>query len=84
MSVFFRKLVEKLNLERPKWRENSVVLLDNASYHTNPDMLQELKSLQVPTMYLGPYSYSTAPCELIFAALKMGMLNPKGLPTGKK
>ena len=35
-------------------------------------------------MYSGPYSYSTAPIELVFAALKLGDLNPHHLPTGKK
>ena len=35
-------------------------------------------------MYSGPYSYSAAPVELVFAALKLGDLNPLKLPTGKK
>ena len=35
-------------------------------------------------MYTGPYSYSAAPVEMVFAALKLGDLNPLRLPTGKK
>lgn len=34
--------------------------------------------------YSAPYSYSTAPAELVFAAVKLGELNPERLPTGKK
>ena len=30
------------------------------------------------------YGQSTAPAELVFAALKLGDLNPERLPTGKK
>lgn len=40
--------------------------------------------MQLKTMYSGPYSYSAAPAELVFAALKLGELNPERLPTGKK
>ena len=35
-------------------------------------------------MYSAPYSYATAPIESVFAALKLGDLNPERLPTGKK
>ena len=33
MEIFFRALVLKLDSERPRWRYDSVVLLDNAPYH---------------------------------------------------
>ena len=38
----------------------------------------------MPIIFTGPYSYSAAPAELVFAALKLGDLNPNRLPTGKK
>jgi len=38
----------------------------------------------VEVIYSGPYSYSAAPIELLFAALKRGELNPDQLATGKK
>ena len=38
MAVFFTYLVRKLDSQDPNWRDNSVVLLDNASYHTNPEL----------------------------------------------
>ena len=40
--------------------------------------------MQLPVMYSAPYSYSTAPVESAFAALKLGELNPEHMPTGKK
>ena len=40
--------------------------------------------MKLPIIYSGPYSYSTAPVEQAFAALKLGELNPDRLPTGKK
>ena len=47
-------------------------------------MKERLARLQLPLIYSGPYSYSSAPIELMFAALKLGDLNPERLPTGKK
>ena len=38
----------------------------------------------LPIIYSGPYCYAAAPIELMFAALKLGELNPERLPTGKK
>ena len=47
-------------------------------------MKKRLARLALPIIYSGPYSYSSAPVELLFAALKLGELNPEHLPTGKK
>ena len=47
-------------------------------------MKQRLAKMRLPVTFSGPYSYSTAPCESIFASLKFGDLNPERLPTGKK
>ncbi len=35
-------------------------------------------------IWSAPYSYSTAPIELLFGGLKLGELNPERQPTGKK
>ena len=40
--------------------------------------------MDLPVMFSGPYSYSAAPVELVFAALKLGNLNPDRQPTGKR
>ena len=47
-------------------------------------MKQRLARLELPIMYSGPYGYVAAPVELVFAALKLGDLNPDRLPTGKR
>ena len=47
-------------------------------------MMKRLARLGINVMYSGPYSYSAAPVELAFAALKLGDLNPDRFPTGKK
>ena len=84
MTTFLRYLVRKLDVESPGWQENSLILLDNASWHTNPVMKQRLARMGLPVIYSGPYCYASAPIELMFAALKLGELNPERLPTGKK
>ena len=43
-----------------------------------------MAKMELPIIYSGPYSYSTAPIESVFAALKLGDLNPDRLPTGKR
>ena len=35
MEVFFHHLAAKLDKERPKWRANTVLLMDNAKYHNS-------------------------------------------------
>ena len=84
MTLFLRYLIRQLDLESPGWQEDSVILLDNAAWHTSKLMKKRLAKLNVPIIYSGPYSYSAAPVELVFAALKLGDLNPDRHPTGKK
>ena len=47
-------------------------------------MKQRLARLQLNVCYTGVYSYSSSPIESVFAALKLGELNPARLPTGKR
>ena len=84
MTMFLRVLCRQLNCETPGWQESSTILLDNAKWHTNTSMKQRLAKMMLPIIYSGPYSYSTAPIESVFGALKLGDLNPNKLPTGKK
>ena len=70
--------------EQPGWQENSYILLDNAAWHNSKEMMERLDKMKLPIIYSGPYSYSSAPVELLFAALKLGDINPQRLPTGKK
>ena len=84
MTMFLRYLFRQLDLETPGWQEDSAILLDNAAWHTSAVMKKRLAKLDVPVLFSGPYSYSTAPVELVFAALKFGDLNPDRLSTVKK
>ena len=84
MLVFLRHLILTLDEERPNWREDTIILLDGARYHTGEDIREFLHKLQLPVIWSAPYSYATAPIELIFGGLKLGEHNPDRLPTGKK
>ena len=84
MLAFLVKLVEQLDLERPGWRDDTVILLDGACYHTGTDIREYLRKLNLDVIWSVPYSYSTAPIELLFGSLKFGELNPGNKGTGKK
>ena len=84
MMVFLLHLVEQLDLERPSWRDDTVLLLDGARYHTGSRVREFLRKLELQVIWSGPYSYSTAPIERVFGLLKFGELNPDGKATGKK
>ena len=59
-------------------------LAGQRAWHTSPIMKKRLEKMNLPIIYSGPYSYSAAPAESVFASLKLGELNPEHLPTGKK
>ena len=63
---------------------NSIILIDNAPYHTGEEARDYLHKMQIPIMYSAPYSYSAAPIETLFSLLKLGELNLEGISTGKK
>ena len=84
MMVFLEYLVEQLDLTRPSWRDDTVLLLDGAIYHTGSAVREYLRKLDLEVIWSGPYSYSTAPIEMVFGALKFGELNPDKKPTGKR
>ena len=84
MTTFLRYLVRQLDREDPGWEQATQILLDNAKWHSNDVMKSRLSRMNLPIIYSAPYSYSTAPVESAFAALKLGDLNPDRLPTGKK
>jgi hypothetical protein len=43
-----------------------------------------MRKLELQVIWSGPYSYSTAPIEMVFGNLKFGELNPDKKSTGKK
>ena len=82
--MYLRILCSLLDEDRPGWRQNTVLLLDNASWHRGARAVNAIRQLEIPVMFLPPHAYDVAPVELLFAHLKSGDLNPAGLPTGKK
>ncbi len=84
MMIFLIHLVNLLDLERPSWREDTVLLLDGARYHTGSTVREYMRKLDLQVIWSGPYSYSTAPIETVFATLNFGELNPDRKGTGKK
>ena len=83
MRVFFIDLVRTLDKERPNWRNTTIVLIDNAPYHSAKASLKLFEQLKIPVMFLGPHSYDAAPCELFFAKFKSVDINPRHFATGK-
>ena len=83
MTAFLQYLVRELDRESPGWQHDTTILLDNATWHNSEEMRARLAKMTLPISYSAPYSYATAPVELLFAALKLGDLNPQRDPTGK-
>ena len=84
ISLFMRELCLVLDQEDRGWRKHTVVLMDNAPYHTSYETKLAFQHLKVPVMFLAPYSFDVAPCELFFAILKSSNLNPEDLSLGKR
>ena len=84
MTLFLSHLKQQLDAESPGWEENTQIILDNAPWHVTNELKARMAKLQLPIMYASPYSYTTAPAEYCFSALKLGDLNPDKLPTGKR
>ena len=84
MELFFRQLVLKLNKENEHWRSDTILILDNAPYHTSASSMRLYECLRIPLIFTGPHSYDFAPCELFFSWFKSASFNEDRLPMGKK
>ena len=76
MEIYLHQLVKTLDEERAGWRNNTVLMWDNAPYHSNPSTLGVLEKLKIPVIFTGPHSYEASPCELFFAHFKKADINP--------
>ena len=74
--LFIQKLAKKLDEDRPGWKEDTVIMMDNAPYHGSQKTRDYFAHNGIRTIYTAPYSYSGSPIELWFAALKSTNLNP--------
>ena len=84
MALFLLELTKLLDAELPGWQEDTIFLLDNAPYHCSQETRAAVDALGIRLIYSGPYSYSAAPIETLFAHLKLGELNADGQATGKR
>ena len=73
---FLRHLTNELDKDTSGWQENSVILIDNAPYHTGEEIRSYMTKMQLPVIYTAPYCYNSSPIETLFAHLKLGEINP--------
>ena len=63
MLMFLTRLAILLTSERPGWRSDTVVLLDGASYHKQPDLRESVLSMGINVVISAPYSFTAASIE---------------------
>ena len=68
--LFLTELAKLLDAERPLWRKDTLILMDNASYNTSPETRAQIQRLKMPVIHSGPYSYDAAPIERYFGYFK--------------
>ena len=81
--LFISRLVEQLDLDRPSWRSDTVMQLDNAKWHKTQQVRDLLKKHRIPALLSAPYSYDCAGVEYFFSMFKRGELNIKQLGVTK-
>ena len=71
---FLLGMCSLLAKEHPDWRNRVVFLLDNATYHKGKDCIELFQRLKLPVFFQGPYSFRTAPVEMVFSQIKKKQL----------
>ena len=84
IALFLHYLAAALDSESPGWQKDTYFLWDNATYHSSAETRAVVSKLRLKVIWSGPYSYDSAPVELLFGNLKLGELNPEHQPTGKR
>ncbi|KAJ3548569.1 hypothetical protein NM208_g933 [Fusarium decemcellulare] len=70
-SAVFEEFIEQLLHHCGKWPEpNSVLVIDNASFHKSPKIKEMCEEASVEVLFLSPYSPDYDPIEEFFAELK--------------
>jgi transposase len=82
--LFFQYFFEKLDTDDPGWKETSILLMDNASYHNSDETLEYLRRNNVAVFLSAPYSYDAAVAEMWFSYFKSKDLNAERYSTGKR
>ena len=68
--LFLTELALLLDRERPLWRKDTLILMDNARYNLKDDIKAQIQRLKMPVIHSGPYSYDAAPVERYFGYYK--------------
>ena len=76
MGLYIRELVKVLEKENRNFRSSVLLLHDGASYCRGKAFQDVLRELHVPFMISSPHSYNISWVELLFGAIKTGVLNP--------
>jgi hypothetical protein len=71
-SMFLFYLTQLLDQERPEWREDTIILMDNASYNKSEETIEDIERLGIPVIFAAAYSYDASPIERYFGYLKQG------------
>ena len=53
--LFLIKLSSYLDGVNVNWRQNTIIMVDNAPYHRSKLAKERYTTLKIPLMYLGPY-----------------------------
>ena len=53
--LFIIKLSNFLDEINLNWRQNTIIMIDNAPYHRSRVMMEKYQVLKVPVLFLGPY-----------------------------
>jgi transposase len=65
--MFLDRLCGVLTRDDMNWRANTVVTLDNASYHKSALVKHTFERLGIKVIFTAPYSYESTPMELWFS-----------------
>ena len=84
MKMYLLHLFKILDDQNKNWRRNTVIMLDNATYHKCQSVFEIFENNNVAVLFTGPHSYDASPCELYFATFKAADINPRHVATGKK
>ena len=68
--MFMRHFVALMDKKSSRWREDTIITMDNALYHVSSESIKLFKDLDLPIFMNPPHGYNVAPVELVFAALK--------------
>jgi hypothetical protein len=81
--LFLIDLAAKLDSDRPDWRSDTIILIDNASYNASSYTTKCIRKLGLPVMFSAPYSYDASAVERHFGYFKQAVILDKTQSSGK-